>query len=1051
MREKSLKPAVHAAVFVTITLAALAFSAARERTTIADHVLTVPDGFEVEQVAGPPLVDRPIVGDFDDEGRLYVADSSGSNDRTDKQLVDRPHRIVRLEDKDGDGRFDTSVVFADKMMFPEGTMWFDGSLYVAAPPSIWKLTDTNGDGVADQREEWLQAKTLGNCANDLHGPYLGLDGWIYWTKGAFAQQTYERPGKPAFVTRASHIFRRRPGDSFVEPVMTGGMDNPVDVAFTSTGERILTATFLEHPQLGRRDALVHAIYGGVYGKPHAVIDGHQRTGDLMPVMIQLGPAVPAGLTRYASRAFGDEYRDNFFAAMFNLRKVTRHVLEPSGATFKSRDSDFLVSSNRDFHPTDVIEDADGSLLVIDTGPWYKLCCPTSQIAKPDVLGAIYRVRRKGASAPRDPRGLQLAWSRMQPAEIAKLLDGGRPAVEKRALHELGKLGAAAVPALAETPKTSASTNARRNAVWALTRIPTAEAREAIRGAIGDRDASVRQVAVLSAGLWRDAAAVPRLLEALKSNLPAVQRVAAEALGRIGDARAVRDLIATAASTDDRVLEHSLTYALIEIADPAATAASMQASSSSSSSSKARRVALIALDQMEGGGLTADGLLPLFDSPDPVLKTTAWWVAGHHPEWGSAVAGFLRKRLTSGPLTSAERQELEERLSQFGDNPAIQEMLAAAVEGATTTEARLTALRAMAAVPRARVKELPAVWMAPLVRAIGTGGAEIARLAIAVTRVVPLPKQSAGELNAALLAVVRDNLRPLDVRLDALAAAFDTTPSVDSQAFDLLRSSLEPSQQPSIRSMAAGLVERAKLDRDQLFALTEVVGKSGPLELPHLLPAFDNTADEQVGTQLIAALEKSSSRASLRPDILRPRFSKYPASVQKRGEALLASLNVDSAKQAQRLDELVTALTGGDIRRGQEVFNSTKAACYSCHAIGYMGGRIGPDLTRIGQVRSERDLLEAILFPDVSFARGYDPVVVTTVSGEVHGGVLRSDSRDEVVLGTAAGEEIRIPRPRIKDMQPGTVSLMPPGLADQLTRQELADLLAFLKATRSGAH
>ena len=96
---------------------------------------------------------------------------------------------MRLEDTDGDGRFDKRTVFADKMMFPEGTMWHDGSLYVAAPPSIWKLTDTDGDGVADQRVEWFQGKTLTGCANDLHGPYLGPDGWIYWCKGAFAEQT----------------------------------------------------------------------------------------------------------------------------------------------------------------------------------------------------------------------------------------------------------------------------------------------------------------------------------------------------------------------------------------------------------------------------------------------------------------------------------------------------------------------------------------------------------------------------------------------------------------------------------------------------------------------------------------------------------------------------------------------------------------------------------------------------------------------------------------------------------------------------------------------
>src|SRR5688572_5774907 len=448
--------------------------------TIDSHNFTVPDGFEVERVAGPPLVDRPIVADFDEQGRLYVADSSGSNDRVEKQLAEKPHRIVRLEDGNGDGRFDTRTVFADRMMFPEGAMWFDGSLYVSAPPSIWKLTDTDGDGVADRREEWFQGKTLTSCANDLHGPYLGLDGWIYWTKGAFAQQTYERPGKPPLVTRAAHIFRRHPTSADVEPVMTGGMDNPVDVAFTAAGERILTATFLEHPQLGRRDALIHAVYGGLYGKPHAVIEGHPRTGELMPELTQLGPAAPSGLARYASRVFGDEYRDNFFATMFNLQKVTRHALEPSGATFKSRDSDFLVSNSRDFHPTDVLEDADGSLLVIDTGAWYKLCCPTSQLAKPEVLGAIYRVRRKGAPKIEDPRGLKLAWGKMNPAALAKHLQDARPAVRNRTLHEFARLGSSAVSALDDVLRTSRSADARRNAVWALTRIQTAPAREGVR-------------------------------------------------------------------------------------------------------------------------------------------------------------------------------------------------------------------------------------------------------------------------------------------------------------------------------------------------------------------------------------------------------------------------------------------------------------------------------------------------------------------------------------------------------------------------------------------
>jgi len=111
--------------------------------------------------------------------------------------------------------------------------------------------------------------------------------------------------------------------------MTGGMDNPVDVVFTPGGERIFTTTFLQHPGGGLRDGLIHAVYGGVYGKVHDVIDGHPRTApDVMPVLVHLGPAAPCGLARYESDLFGVEYRDNLFAAAFNMQKITRHALTP---------------------------------------------------------------------------------------------------------------------------------------------------------------------------------------------------------------------------------------------------------------------------------------------------------------------------------------------------------------------------------------------------------------------------------------------------------------------------------------------------------------------------------------------------------------------------------------------------------------------------------------------------------------------------------------------------------------------------------------------------
>src|ERR1051325_5067950 len=445
---------------------------------IGAHNFTLPDGFEIELVAGTNLVPRPIEADFDEQGRLYVTDSSGSNDKVDKQLIERPHRIVRLEDTDGDGKFDKQIVFADKMSFLEGCMWLDGSLYVSAPPSIWKLTDTNNDGVADVRIEWFQGKTLTGCANDLHGPYAGPDGWIYWCKGAFAKQTYTLPNGKEFTTRASHIFRARPDGGGVEPIMTGGMDNPVGLAWSPEGELFLSGTFFQHPAGGKRDGLIHVLYGGVYGKDHDVLEGHPRTGDLLPMMTHLGAAAPVGLMRYESTVLGKKFQNNLFTCCFNMHKVVRSILQPSGATYTTRDEDFLVSDNTDFHPTDVLEDADGSLIVVDTGGWYKLCCPTSQLYKPDVLGAIYRVRRKNAPQFGDSRGKTIDWSKQNLYGLQYLLEDPRPAVVNQAMERLPRRAAPGVdvlrkaagvgqPPFASPPPQPPTPRKRLNVVWTL--------------------------------------------------------------------------------------------------------------------------------------------------------------------------------------------------------------------------------------------------------------------------------------------------------------------------------------------------------------------------------------------------------------------------------------------------------------------------------------------------------------------------------------------------------------------------------------------------------
>ena len=944
-----------------------------------NQTFTVPDGFEVGRVATTDLVPRPVSAAFDEQGRLYVTDSSGSNEKPDIQLKNPDHRVLRLEDTNGDGNFDKSIVFADKVMFPQGCLWHEGWVYVAGPPSIWRFRDTDGDGVADQREEWFKGGTLTGCANDIHGPHLGPDGYLYWTKGAFAEQTHKLGNGRILKDKAAHIYRARPDGSDLDVIMSGGMDNPVEVAFTPEGEAIFTSTFIDFSQPGFRDGIGHAVYGGVFGKVQDAIEDARvkRTSpEVMHPFYQAGPSAQCGLCRYESDVFGSEYRDNFFATAFNLRKVTRHILKPNGATYASTDSDFLVSDNTDFHPTDVLESPDGSLIVVDTGGWYKLCCPSSQLAKPDVLGGIYRVKRTGA-----------------------------------------KPGA-------------------RNSTAAL-------------ASSGSVAADLRVVAAKKISLQRDASKAASLRQYVEgfglvsSVTPPLARVSAEALGRIRDRASVPALLGLADRTvDDEFLVHSTIFALIEIAAPAETRLGLKANSP-----RTQRAALIALDQMDGTDLKAEDVMAFLASSDSHLRKAAAWVAGRHPQWGDALAGFFGQRLTAKNLNEADRAELEKQLVQFRSNEAIQNLMAEVLNAASTPSATLQLLlRAMA---QGGLKEPPKTWAEPVRLALRQKDEALLRAAIGAARALGQARTNAPGFAEQLLGIARDTLRPDDLRLDALAALPKGLRAVEPELLKFLCASIEPAKSVPMRSAAVSVLTKAKLSDEQLLALADTLKTIGPLEVSKILAAFEQTSAEPVGLKLMTVLKESKGLAGVRPDTLKTLVAKYPAAVQQKANELLTLLNVDEAKQKAHLDELVKSLPKGDIRGGQAVFNSQKTACAACHKTGYVGGNVGPDLTSIGQARTERDLLEAIVFPSASFVRSYEPMIVMTKSDEEYSGVLRSDTSDEIVLATGPNTEARVARSDITEMRPGQVSVMPGGLDEQLTKQELADLVAFLKGTKWG--
>jgi putative heme-binding domain-containing protein len=216
-----------------------------------------------------------------------------------------------------------------------------------------------------------------------------------------------------------------------------------------------------------------------------------------------------------------------------------------------------------------------------------------------------------------------------------------------------------------------------------------------------------------------------------------------------------------------------------------------------------------------------------------------------------------------------------------------------------------------------------------------------------------------------------------------------------------------------------------------------------LEMPQLLTAFERSQSRIVGQKLVASLGKAPGVQSLTPEALRRTLTKYPTDVQQSAQPLFKQLEADAAAQSQMLTTLKPVLTGGDAKRGREVFFSKKANCSTCHAVGPQGGQVGPDLTKIGASHTGPALLEAIVLPSASFARGYEPYIVETRQGQIYSGILRQQSADGVVLLKADLTEARISRVDIDSIVPGKVSIMPQGLEKELSRQELGDLIAFL--------
>jgi putative membrane-bound dehydrogenase-like protein len=524
-------------------------------------------GFRMELVAHEPLVASPIAAEFDENGQLYVC-----------EMRDYPYKpkpghtplgtIRLLRDTDGDGVFDESHVFADGMLWAGGVVPWKSGVFVAAPPDIWYLKDTDGDFKADVKIKVFTGFGLRNQQSIMNNLRFGLDHKIYGST-SYNGGTIHRgdDDKSPGVTVTGHDFRFDPETHEFETISgTIQFGNSFDDwgnRFTCSQAQPLLHVVLPQQYLARNPYL--AVPTAINDIARASVPvfrtspiehWRQIRSDRLHEFTHRDPTkfgvsqhvidAAAGVTIYRGAAYPKEFYGNVFVGEAQHNLVHRRTLVPDGVTFKSQRADenteFVRSSDNWFRPVNFINAPDGTLYVLDMS---REIIESNNIPL-DVAkyldlrngrdqGRIYRIAPPGFRSPKPPR-----LGDASTEELVATLEnpnGWWRDTAHRLIHE--RQDKSCVPALRALVAKSADPRAWVLALWSLQGLG-ALSDDDIERSLADRSANVREHAIRLAEPRLDAS--PKILEhVLSLGNDSNARICfqlAFTLGETKDARAV---------------------------------------------------------------------------------------------------------------------------------------------------------------------------------------------------------------------------------------------------------------------------------------------------------------------------------------------------------------------------------------------------------------------------------------------------------------------------------------------------------------------------------
>ena len=938
---------------------------------------------KIELIAAEPQVVDPVAVAFDESGRLWVV-----------EMTDYPHgpaegkppasKIKILRDKNEDGFYESSTVFADQLLFVNGVLPYRGGVIATMSGEIAYLNDTDGDDRMDIKDTWFKGFAEQNPQLRANHPTLGLDGWVYVSNGLrggnviAAKAEWAKGAQPLDLSRVD--FRFHPETGKYEGITGTGQ---FGLTFDDEGNRFACSNRnpCMHVVIEQRDldqnpyALLPSLRedvspagqdSRVYSITDAWTTSTQHAGQF---------TAACGVTIYRGDALGEQFYGNSFTCEPTGSLLHRDVLTPAGGSFKShygrQEVEFLASRDSWFRPVNMAHGPDGALYLCDM---YRAVIEHPQFMPEELKvrrdmtdgndrGRIYRLSARAGSID-TAEGRPVLLSELSSKELVTLLAHPNAWHRETAFRLLGERGDQTIePLLRVALSNERDSRSALAALWLLSRWEL----------LTDNDCRF-------------------LLESKNPKL-ITQLFQAEEARLISEPK-FHDLIEQAADLQDGHLQLQLSLSVGKIkAGPL----------------KTNILAKIAARTEGDRWLTAGIRIAAHDAPVELL-------------------GSLLKTTTSENLDA--RLSVLRELSDLIGVRSLR-MKSPEVNQALTILSEVYPLSVKPAEPGLNFT----VWQTVL-QGLGNG-------------LRTVEQQSASDK---LSADTKSQLQQSFIFSAELAAnpeadSTDRLRSLQLLSYDTRKESLAVLESIALKESHSGIRQEAI----SIWASRAPVDASKALmvnfsrQTPTIRSTILGTVVQNAAAvpALLDACEAGDVSAGEIQDFHRRVLARHKQpDLQKRIQTVLASSGAEDRKPV--LERYRAALTTkSDPKRGRAVFQKN---CIACHRIGELGVNVAPDIADSRTAKPEALLLN-ILDPNRAIDNNYFSYTIVMDSGKVLTGIIANETANSVTLRQPENKTVTLLKEEILEMKSDGVSLMPVGLEKNITIQDMADLISFIKNWR----